>query len=212
MFLKRDLMKTEKITWFFMIIYISCKWLMFLKQRKAWSKPIKITLCLFYKTSKLAKKSLKVKIFRVYLEILRKCPRWLHFILLFYHFQPLTNIQTFICNFASQMITTYFSRTAYIYQTASRWDLSPYRITIWLIEHVLDGWSSWEIKVFLNYLTCLAKLFQLTKWRVLPVQPMPSKYFCSRTDSSQLLMSCYSWYIWCVPEAAWRVSVRTPIS
>ena len=29
-----------------------------------------------------------------------------------------------------------FNRTACIYQTATRWDLSPYWITIWLIEDV----------------------------------------------------------------------------
>ena len=40
-----------------------------------------------------------------------------------YHFHPLTNIETFICNFAC------------VYQTATRWDLPPYRVTTWVI-----GW------------------------------------------------------------------------
>ena len=55
----------------------------------------------------------------------------------FYHFHPLTNIQTFICNFACKMTITYFlNRTTCIYQAATRWDLPPYRIIIWLIDDV----------------------------------------------------------------------------
>ena len=53
-----------------------------------------------------------------------------------YHFHSFTNIQTFICNFACEMTITYFNRTACIYQTATRWDLPPYRITIWFIDDV----------------------------------------------------------------------------
>ena len=30
-----------------------------------------------------------------------------------------------------------FNRNAYIYQTATRWDLPPYQITIWLIDDVM---------------------------------------------------------------------------
>ena len=59
-----------------------------------------------------------------------------HICIPFYHFHPLTNIQTFICNFACEMIITYFNRTTCIYQTATQWDLPPYRITIWLIDDV----------------------------------------------------------------------------
>ena len=68
--------------------------------------------------------------------------RWPSFVPL-YHFHPLTNIQTFICNFACEMtITSYFhSHRLYFqlqsHQTATRWDLPPYRITIWLIDVTL---------------------------------------------------------------------------
>ena len=55
-----------------------------------------------------------------------------------YHFHPLTNIETFICNFACEMTIKYFNRIACFYQTATRWDLPPYRITIWMI----DWWCS----------------------------------------------------------------------
>ena len=57
------------------------------------------------------------------------------------HFHPLTNIQTFICNFTCEMTLHTFNCTACIYQTATRWDLPPYlppyRITIWLIDDVM---------------------------------------------------------------------------
>ena len=46
------------------------------------------------------------------------------------------NIQTFTWNFACEMAVTYSNRTAFIYQTATRWDLPPYRINIWLIDGV----------------------------------------------------------------------------
>ena len=45
-----------------------------------------------------------------------------------YHFHSLMNIQTFISNFACEM------RLLLSSQTASRWDLPPYWITIWLID------------------------------------------------------------------------------
>ena len=48
---------------------------------------------------------------------------------------PLTNIQTFICDFAREM--TIFNRNACNYQTATRWDLPLYRITIWLIDDMM---------------------------------------------------------------------------
>ena len=48
-----------------------------------------------------------------------------------YHFHPLTNIQTFILKLCTIFI---FNRNACVYQTATRWDLPPYRITIWLID------------------------------------------------------------------------------
>ena len=54
------------------------------------------------------------------------------------HFHPLTNIEIFICNFACEMTIAYFYRNACVYQTANRWDLPPYRITIW----VMDWWCN----------------------------------------------------------------------
>ena len=45
-------------------------------------------------------------------------------------------LKELFCNFAREMTITYFNRTACIYQAATRWDLPPYRITIWLIDDV----------------------------------------------------------------------------
>ena len=50
------------------------------------------------------------------------------------HFHPLTNIEILICNFACEMTTRIFNCNACVYQTATRWDLPPYRITIWAID------------------------------------------------------------------------------
>ena len=46
-----------------------------------------------------------------------------------HHFHPLTNIQRYICNFACEMTC--------VYQTATQWDLLPYRITLWLFNDVM---------------------------------------------------------------------------
>ena len=51
-----------------------------------------------------------------------------------YHFHPLTNNETFICNFACEWLSHIFNRNACVYQIATRWDLPPYRITIWVID------------------------------------------------------------------------------
>ena len=56
-----------------------------------------------------------------------------------YHFHPLISIEAFICNFACEMTSKYmivriFNCNACFYQTATRWDLPPYRIPIWAIN------------------------------------------------------------------------------
>ena len=51
-----------------------------------------------------------------------------------YDLHRLMNIQTFICNFACRWLSHIFNHNAYVYQTATRWDLPPYWITIWLID------------------------------------------------------------------------------
>ena len=56
---------------------------------------------------------------------------------LLFHFTTSTRSQTFRHLFATlhvRWLSHIFNRTACIYQTATRWDLPPYRITIWLID------------------------------------------------------------------------------
>ena len=66
-----------------------------------------------------------------------------------------------------------FNRTACVYQTATRWDLSPYRITIW----VIDWWCNvcffnWWIvtKFLLSDLTLETGGFKLTSTITLVLQ------------------------------------------
>ena len=64
-----------------------------------------------------------------------------------------TNIQTFICNFACEMTITYFWSQRCVYQTATRWDLPIYRVTIWLIDWWCDYLLMWFQAFFTAYLT-----------------------------------------------------------
>ena len=57
--------------------------------------------------------------------------------ILLYHFHPLMNIQTFICNFASEMTITYFQlQCLHLPETATRCEIY-HRIIIWLIDLIL---------------------------------------------------------------------------
>ena len=64
---------------------------------------------------------------------------------------PLTNIQTFICDFAREM--TIFNRNACNYQTATRWDLPLYRITIWLIDDMMLIFVCLLVDLILGFVT-----------------------------------------------------------
>ena len=58
---------------------------------------------------------------------------------LLFHFTTSTRSRTFRHLFATlhvRWLSHIFNRTACIYQAATRWDLPPYRITIWLIDDV----------------------------------------------------------------------------
>ena len=56
-----------------------------------------------------------------------------------YHFQPLTNIQAFVCNLHMRWLSRIFNHNICVYQTATQRDLPPYWITIWLIDWLIDG-------------------------------------------------------------------------
>ena len=48
-----------------------------------------------------------------------------------------------------------FNRTACIYQAATRWDLPPYRITIWLIDDVILIFVCLYVELILGFVTAI---------------------------------------------------------
>ena len=83
---------------------------------------------------------------------------------LLFHSTTSIHSRTFRHLFATlhvKWISHIFNRTACIYQTATRWDLPPYRITIWLIDDVtLVFLVVYEMIWF--YLFCCSNLRQET--------------------------------------------------
>ena len=81
---------------------------------------------------------------------------------LLFHSTTSTRSRTFRHLFATlhvRWLSHIFNRTTCIYQTATRWDLPPYRITIWLIDDVM--------LIFDWLLACLG--FVTTIWHEKPV-------------------------------------------
>ena len=104
---------------------------------------------------------------------------------LLFHSTTSTRSQTFRHLFATlhvRWLSHIFNRTACIYQAATRWDLPPYRITIWLIDDVtlsfclLTWWfdSSFLLQQFetgnrciltrIDYHHCILQANRLTKY------------------------------------------------
>ena len=71
-----------------------------------------------------------------------------------YHFHPLTNIQTFAILHV-RWLSHIFNRNACIYQTATRWDLPPDRITIWLIDDVMLIFVCLLFDLILGFVTAI---------------------------------------------------------
>ena len=63
-----------------------------------------------------------------------------------------TNIQTFILRL--RWLSHISNRTACIYQTATRWDLPPYRITVWLIDNARFTFVCLSLKSVLQLWKC----------------------------------------------------------
>ena len=53
-----------------------------------------------------------------------------------YHFHPLRTLTHLFATLHVRWLSRIFNRNVCVYQTATRWDLPPYRITIWLIDDV----------------------------------------------------------------------------
>ena len=70
-----------------------------------------------------------------------------------------------------------FNRNACIYQTATRWDLPPYRITIWLIDDVILIFVCLYVELILGFVTAI--------WHEKPVDSNShrlSSLYYKRTD------------------------------
>ena len=74
------------------------------------------------------------------------------------HSTTSTRSPTFRHLFASlhlRWLSHIFNRNACIYQTATRWDLPPYRITIWLIDDVILIFVCLYVDLLLGFVTAI---------------------------------------------------------
>ena len=71
-----------------------------------------------------------------------------------FHSTTSTRSRTFRHLFATlhvRWLSHIFNRNACIYQTATRWDLPPYRITIWLIDDVILSFVCLHVELSLGF-------------------------------------------------------------
>ena len=77
---------------------------------------------------------------------------------LLFHATTSTRSRTFRNLFATlhvRWLSHVFNRSACIYQTATRWDLPPYRITIWLIDNVMLIFVCLLVELILGFFTAI---------------------------------------------------------
>ena len=75
-----------------------------------------------------------------------------------FHSTTSTRSRTFRHSFATlhvRWLSHIFNRNACIYQTATRWDLPPYRITIWLIDDVMLIFVCLLVDLILGFVTAI---------------------------------------------------------
>ena len=72
-----------------------------------------------------------------------------------YNFHPLTNIRHLFATLHVRWLSHIFNRNACIYQTATRWDLPPYRVTIWLIDDVILSFVCLYVELMLGFVTAI---------------------------------------------------------
>ena len=78
---------------------------------------------------------------------------------LFFHWTTSTRSQTFRHLFTTlhvRWLSHIFNRTACICQTATQWDLLPYRITIWVIDDVMLIFVCLLVDLILGFLTAIS--------------------------------------------------------
>ena len=77
---------------------------------------------------------------------------------LLFHSTSSTRSRTFRHLFATlhvRWLSRIFNRNACVYQTATRWDLPPYRITIWLIDDVILIFVCLLVDLILGFVTAI---------------------------------------------------------
>ena len=75
-----------------------------------------------------------------------------------FHSTTSTRSRTFRHSFATLHVrwpSYIFNRKACIYQTSTRWDLAPYRITIWLIDDVILIFVCLLVALILGFVTAI---------------------------------------------------------
>ena len=99
---------------------------------------------------------------------------------LLFHSTSSTRSRTFRHLFATlhvRWLSRIFNRNACVYQTATRWDLPPYRITIWLIDDVILIFVCLLVDLILGFVTAI--------WHEKPVDSNShrlSSLYYKRTD------------------------------
>ena len=97
-----------------------------------------------------------------------------------FHSTTSTRSQTFRHLFATlhvRWLSHIFNRNACIYQTATRWDLPPYWITIWLIDYVILSFVCLYVELSVGFVTAI--------WHEKPVDSNShrlSSLYYKRTD------------------------------
>ena len=84
--------------------------------------------------------------------------RWREGTIFFFHSTTSTRWRTFRHLFAAlhvRWLSHIFNCNACIYQTATRWDLPPYRITIWLIDDVMFIFICLLVELILVFVTAM---------------------------------------------------------
>ena len=106
-----------------------------------------------------------------------------------FHSTSSTRSRTFRHLFATlhvRWLSHIFNCNACIYQTVTRWDLPPYRITIWLIDDVILSFVCLHVELIWSFVTAI--------WQEKPVDSnshrLSSSYY-KRTDKPSALVTPY---------------------
>ena len=104
-----------------------------------------------------------------------------------FHSTTSTHSQTFrhLCaTLHVRWLSHIFDRNACIYQTATRWGLPPYQITIWLIDDVMLIFVCLVVDLILGFITTI--WHERNRWTWTRIEYHP----CITSEPTKLLMKC----------------------